>query len=267
LDDKVGIFVALQALLDIPNIKVVLFRNEEIGRIGSRFSINNCSDFYKDCNFILQCDRKGNYDFLTKSAGVKMTSTEFENAVAPLLKKYDFISSEAGIATDVDVLVENGVGVCAANISSGYYSPHTDKETVSVYNIGRAYSLVYDICDTFKNKKFLYKYVKPVHKHFSYSSRSSYSTYNTGNYEDTDKTSKLKGIAPYLEYSGTPSEVFQAISFLSTEECGKLSEHSLGILTFNIEKHASQAMELLKKSKDSTIKASLVRKGILIDSI
>src|SRR5690554_1113638 len=197
-DDKVGIFVALQALLDIPNIKVVLFRNKEIGRIGSRFSINNCSDFYKDCNFILQCDRKGNYDFLTKSAGVKMTSAEFENAVAPLLKKYDFISSEAGIATDVDVLVENGVGVCAANISSGYYSPHTDKETVSVYNIGRAYSLVYDICDTFKNKKFLYKYVKPVHKHSSYSSRSSYSTYNTGNYEDTNKTSKLTGVAPFV---------------------------------------------------------------------
>lgn len=85
--------------------------------------------------------------------------------------------------------------------------------------------------------------------------------------ENINKFDNTRKWVLHLEYIGTPSEVFQAISFLSTQECGKLSEHGLGILIFNLEKHASQAMELLKKSKDSTIKASLVRKGILIDSI
>jgi len=85
--------------------------------------------------------------------------------------------------------------------------------------------------------------------------------------ENINKFDNTKKWVLHLEYSGTPSEVFQAISFLSTEECGKLSEHSLGILTFNIERYASQAMELLKNSNNNGIKASLMREGLLIDSI
>lgn len=85
--------------------------------------------------------------------------------------------------------------------------------------------------------------------------------------ENINKFDNTKKWVLHLEYSGTPSEVFQAISFLSTEECGKLSEHSLGILTFNIERYASQAMELLKNSNNNRIKASLMHEGLLIDSI
>lgn len=85
--------------------------------------------------------------------------------------------------------------------------------------------------------------------------------------ENINKFDNTKKWVLHLEYSGTPSEVFQAISFLSTEESGKLSEHGLGVIIFNTEKHASRAIEMLKESKDLAIKASLIHGGLLIDSI
>ena len=157
-DDKNGVFIALQSLLDFNNLKAVFYRNEEIGRLGSKFSIKNKKDFYNNCNFVLQCDRRGDKDFITNSCGIGMTSQEFEEAVNPYVKKHGFKLSKAGIATDVDVLVEKGIGVCAANIACGYYEPHTDSETVSVKNIGRAYSLVYDLFENIGNKRFEHIY-------------------------------------------------------------------------------------------------------------
>src|SRR5574344_1456652 len=46
--------IDLQALKDFDNIKVVFYSNEEIGHLGSRYSIKNHKDFYTDVNFVLQ---------------------------------------------------------------------------------------------------------------------------------------------------------------------------------------------------------------------
>ncbi len=164
-DDKVGIFVNLQALIDFDNIKAVFYRNEEIGHLGSRHSILNKKDFYKDCNFILQCDRKGNDDFLTTSSGVKLCSTDFINSIKPYVEKHSFVVRDNGVSTDVDTLVSQGVGVSCANISSGYHNPHTDKEVINVKEVGKTYSLVFDIIDNLGNSKFEHTYI-PKFKSF-----------------------------------------------------------------------------------------------------
>ena len=152
--DKVGVYLVLQALTDLGSLKAVLFRNEEIGNLGSQYSIRHERGFYDGCGFILQCDRKGSTDFVKMSNGVAMTTAAFDKAVAPFLDKHGFIASTEGVGTDVDVLVDAGVGVCAANIASGFFYPHTDKETVSVRHVGRAYALVYDLCTAFRRRRF-----------------------------------------------------------------------------------------------------------------
>lgn len=163
-DDLVGVFTCLQSLIDFDTIKVVFFRNEEIGRLGSNFSIKNKKDFYKDCNFILQCDRRGNEDFITNSAGIQMTSKEFDDKVLPYLNTFGFNIYTNGIATDVDVLVREGVGICCANIASGYHNPHSYYETVSVKDVGKAYELIHALISDLGSTKFKYNYEPPKHK-------------------------------------------------------------------------------------------------------
>lgn len=153
----------MQALLDFDILKAVFYRDEEVGHLGSRHSILNKKEFYTNCNFILQCDRKGNTDFLTKSGGVTLCSNEFIGAAKPFIEKYGFVARDIGVSTDVDTLVSNNVGVSCANISSGYFNPHTDNETVSVSDVGRTYSLVYDIIKNIGSERFEYKYNPPAH--------------------------------------------------------------------------------------------------------
>lgn len=171
MDDKIGVFTCLQSLLDFDNIKVVFYRDEEIGCIGSRHSIKHHKDWYSDCNFVLQCDRKNTTDFITRSGGTDMCSDEFLNSCLPIMQEHGFVKA-TGISTDVDKLVREGIGISCANISSAYFNPHSDSETVSVSGIGCTYSLVYDIFTKLGATKFEYEYV-PV----TYTPRKN--TYNS----------------------------------------------------------------------------------------
>lgn len=188
-DDKVGIFTCLQALLDFDNIKVVFYRDEEIGHLGSRHSILNKPDFYKDCNFILQCDRKGGTDFLTSSAGIFLCSTEFIAAAKPFITKYGFEARNIGVSTDVDTLVREGVGISCVNISSGYYNPHTDLEVVSVKDVGRTYSLVFDLISNIGGEVFPYKHVSTYYKN-NYNSGKNKSKYSSSSKNYTQSSSR-----------------------------------------------------------------------------
>lgn len=165
-DDKVGIYITLQLLKDLDNIKAVFYRNEEIGCLGSKHSIQHEKSFYNDCNFILQCDRKYKSDFITRSGGTKMCSTDFINSVTPYMEKYGF-KEETGISTDVDKLVKGDVGISCVNISSGYYRPHTDTEIVKISEVLNTFNFVTDIINNLGNTKFEYKYVPtPTYSNF-----------------------------------------------------------------------------------------------------
>lgn len=168
-DDKVGVYIALQALKELKHVKIVLYRDEEIGHLGSAYSIKNKKDFYNDCSFILEPDRKNNSDFIYYSGGLKLYSDNFEKAVEKYLTKYAY-SKVVGVSTDVDTLVRNDVGVSCANISCGYYRPHTSTEVVNIKDVKKAYNLIIDLCRDLGQTKFEYHYVEPlkVHRNTSY---------------------------------------------------------------------------------------------------
>lgn len=168
-DDKVGIYIALQALKELKHVKIVLYRDEEIGHLGSTYSIKNKKDFYSNCSFILEPDRKHNSDFIYYSGGIKLYSENFEKAVDKYLTKYSY-SKVIGVSTDVDTLVLNDVGVSCANISCGYYRPHTSTEVVNIKDVKKAYNLIIDLCRDLGQTKFEYHYVEPpkVTRNYSY---------------------------------------------------------------------------------------------------
>ena len=153
--DLVGVFMCLNLLDTIDNIKVVFFLQEEIGCIGS----NACDlDFFKDCKFIGQADRKGDSDFINYSNGVKLFDEEFSTFVAPILEGYKYKEC-TGIATDAGALSKRNVGIACFNISCGYHNPHTSTEYVVISEVQICYNVILDIILS-ANKQ--YTYVRPV---------------------------------------------------------------------------------------------------------
>lgn len=141
-DDKCGIWAALHCLEAIPACKAVFFVDEERGCIGS----GNCNmTFFDDCRFILQADRRGNEDFVDKISGGPLASSEFLNAVAPIIEQAGY-KRHTGMMTDVMKLRDNKVGISAANMSAGYYNPHLDSEFISLTDLDDACLLMENIC-------------------------------------------------------------------------------------------------------------------------
>jgi hypothetical protein len=136
-DDKVGVYIALKCLEKYDTIKLAFFVDEERGCIGSAQAR---MDFFNDCFYVLQADRRGNSDFITNASGVKLCSRKFKKAVKPLIDARGY-SFNDGMMTDVMQLKQNGLNVSCANISCGYYRPHADDEYVNVKDVERCLSL------------------------------------------------------------------------------------------------------------------------------
>ena len=121
-------------------IKCVFFHSEEIGCVGS--SQANMS-WFKDVGYCLQGDRRGNTDFVNSISG-ELYSMCFAEDVAPIIAKYGYKES-SGAITDVGQLAENGIGVCVANMSCGYYAPHSDKEIVQFHDANNCLDMIMHI--------------------------------------------------------------------------------------------------------------------------
>lgn len=130
-DDKVGIYIALECLREFDNIKVAFFRDEEVGCLGSYVADMG---FFADCKFVLQCDRKGNDDFVINASGVELSSKTFQDDVLPIVKGYGYKFAH-GMMTDVMALKENGIRCSVANMSCGYYRPHSADEYVVIDDV------------------------------------------------------------------------------------------------------------------------------------
>lgn len=141
-DDKNGIWVALNLLFEYDVCKAAFFNGEEIGCIGS-----SCADmeFFNDCRFVLQCDRRGSSDFIANACGVTLCSDKFIKDCG--IDKYGY-SEAYGSVTDVMTLKERGLYVSACNISCGYHAPHTQQEITKFSELKNCLNLCEHIFDT-----------------------------------------------------------------------------------------------------------------------
>ena len=162
-DDKVGVYILLQALRDIPAMKAVFYRNEEDGCKGSIYSIINHKSWYDDCNFVIQPDRRDFNDLIVNSSGIDITSDEFLFSVKDEIKKYEY-KDVYGVATDVDKLVLHKIGISCTNISCGYVNPHTNNEIVSIAGVNKAYNFIFDVISKVGHTKFVYNPKPKVYK-------------------------------------------------------------------------------------------------------
>lgn len=160
-DDKNGIWVALKVAEEFVSknkpVKVAFFTSEEVGCVGS----GNCElDFFENCRFVLQCDRKGKGDFINKANGLELNSKEFRAAAGAIYKRYGY-SDCCGLSTDVYELKVRGLAISVANISCGYYNPHTDQEMTNVAELKNCLKMVLELMameETFPHEAKMQKY-------------------------------------------------------------------------------------------------------------
>lgn len=123
-DDKNGIWVCLNCLKKFDALKVVFFVGEEVGCVGSSKAD---MDFFNDCRFALQIDRRNGGDLITHiGAWTELCSESFLQETD--FAEYGYMVNDRGAITDVGVLKDNGLKISAVNLSCGYYEPHTDHE-------------------------------------------------------------------------------------------------------------------------------------------
>lgn len=158
-DDKVGVFIALECLERFENIKAAFFRDEETGCEGSYLA--NVL-FFDDCSFVLQCDRQGSSDFITEIDGIPLSSKKFQKSIYGLLRNYGY-SFCKGLMTDVMALKQIGVTCSVANISCGYYNPHTFCEFVNTVDVENCLSLVISIIHKFGQRSFPHQFTVTSH--------------------------------------------------------------------------------------------------------
>lgn len=140
-DDKNGVWIALKCLQRFDVLKVAFFNSEEVGCVGSASAE---MDFFKDCRFVIQPDRKHANDLITEICWAKICSDEF---VADLDAELYGYKAKSGLMTDVEKLCERGIGLSCINVSCGYYNPHTDRETTCISDLVNCYNFIAHIIE------------------------------------------------------------------------------------------------------------------------
>lgn len=159
-DDKVGIWMALQLLRELPAAKAAFFRDEEIGCQGAK---DADLTFFADCAFAIQADRRGYKDVVTKATGTELASDEFIKLLGPFMEKYDKEECKAGGLTDVAKLKDLGLDICALNLSCGYWRPHGNSEVVLIKDAMDTLKFTKEVTAAAALKRWEHTYVKPVY--------------------------------------------------------------------------------------------------------
>lgn len=140
-DDKNGIWIALKCLRKYDSLKLAFFVSEEVGCVGSGKAV---MDFFNDCRFVIQPDRRGYHDIVTEIGWTSLCSPKFLQAAG--YKKFGYRETH-GMMTDVQELKERGLQVSCINLSCGYYEPHTDHEFTIKKDLMSCLSLVEHIIE------------------------------------------------------------------------------------------------------------------------
>lgn len=175
-DDKNGIWIILNLLIEYPDLNFIFSTEEEIGGNIKNLLYTEEENLY-NIPYCLVFDRKGKSDIV--GASNDYCSMAFDNDVEKIGKSYGFKSSW-GAWSDCDELREY-INCC--NISCGYYQAHTIKEYTVKKDLINALEFGKSIIDNIAE----YYIVEDFEDDFkSHNSHNSYNKYDYGYYRELD---------------------------------------------------------------------------------
>lgn len=148
-DDKNGIWVALQCLMKYEALKIAFFVGEEVGCVGSSAANLN---FFSNCRFVIQPDRRGYSDVITQISWESLCSEQFLSEIQP--EQFGYKPTD-GLMTDIQALRGNGLEISCINLSCGYYEPHTDRE----------FTIKNDLKNCLEYVQFIIEYCTEIYHH------------------------------------------------------------------------------------------------------
>ena len=195
-DDKCGVYIILKVLESGRKINFIFSRDEEIGCKGIKALVKTSSyaekkditDKIKNCLWCLVLDRRSNSDIICEknNYGTK----KFEEALEKISDEGSFgYKSTTGLCSDADTIRDY---ISTANISVGYYSPHSQKEYILKSDLEKAYNYTLAVIDNLKEKFEPAEY-RPKYSYYNnnrYYYDDYYSHYYYNGYYDNNKSSK-----------------------------------------------------------------------------
>jgi len=138
-DDKCGVFLALEMLDTLPNVKAAFFVSEEIGCKGSMYADPK---FFENVGYVIQYDSPGGNSMSLTLMGRYLFNREslFENKVSGLIKEHGITDWAYHPYTDVWQIMEK-FNIACLNLAAGYYRYHTDNEYVVVNDVQNGFEL------------------------------------------------------------------------------------------------------------------------------
>ena len=208
-DDKVGVYITLELLKQFDNFKAVFFLDEEVGCVGSSKADFT---FFNNSTIVLECDRRGYNDFVTSISGTKLSDDKLHNDIDYILDKYNRKKCIGGI-TDVGEIADNNP-VQVANMSCGYYDPHSDNEYIVISEVESTKQMCYEILQATAEKRYEIDLSNRTTYGVGYGGYNMYSARSWGYdyYDDWDNE-------PKYETQNKALHNTYADSFKTTAEC------------------------------------------------
>jgi len=165
-DDKCGIFLCLELLMELPKVKIGLFVSEETGCHGSQ----QCDlEFLEDVGYAIQFDAPGNHLITEICSGVRLFEKdgEFIDTIVPIFSKYMNTDPmlQSHPYTDVSQIKRKGDFSCI-NLSCGYYNMHSVQEFVVLEDVEKVFYMTKEIVRQLGTKKYEFEYVNPMSSSF-----------------------------------------------------------------------------------------------------
>ncbi|MCK5642558.1 MAG: hypothetical protein KAJ19_17250, partial [Gammaproteobacteria bacterium] len=138
-DDKCGVFLCLEMLDKLDNVKIALFVSEEIGCIGSRQAD---PEFFSNVGYAIQYDSPKGDSMSMSLMGKDLfgKSTNFGEKVSPLILEHGITDWARHPYTDIWPLMEK-FGFSCLNLAAGYHRYHTANEYVVVEEVENGFEL------------------------------------------------------------------------------------------------------------------------------
>lgn len=153
-DDKCGVYVCLELLKQLPNVKAAFFVSEETGCHGSKKADK---DFFSNVGYVMQFDAPGNWMVSEYCMGVKLfekKSDFFDKCDKILTEGFNGRNKyQSHPYTDVYALKQQFDFSCI-NFAVGYYNYHTEHEYVIVDDVYNTLDIAKNMIGELGTKKY-----------------------------------------------------------------------------------------------------------------
>jgi hypothetical protein len=165
-DDKCGVFLALEMLDILENVKAAFFISEEIGCVGSRRAVKTNPEFFKNVGYAIQYDSPEGDSLSSTLMGKYLfeSSRDFTDKVGGVIKEHGITKWANHPYTDIWPLIDE-FDFCCLNLAAGYYRYHTKHEYVIVDDVQNGYELGLKLFEILGENK----YERPNKTYNSYS--------------------------------------------------------------------------------------------------